>query len=330
MYYVMMQLITQRKQVAEANHSSCVCLSIFKIIMSSIYGKMTLPHLRKELQQRQIKSSGRKAELVARLEALDSLIDTRLPQDPLPPAPPLQSICWPEAASFRSLVEDIRPHLPEITKSHVEEYILFRQQNDKEANSDLSALKQGALLAKDKVQGLSYCTSDNKIFFSGLVEAQMKKVSYAIKFILNDKGEIQFSCCECAAGVGPTATCKHVAASLLTVLAFKEEGSLSITLSCTESLQSFHRPSKRHCSSPVKAENLGKGVSNRDWDLSDPRPEKWKQYAKEGYQDHVNMLTVNYCNATRRDSNWRFKFGKADIQTASEDHFYDKLPVTHY
>lgn len=100
-----------------------------------------------------------------------------------------------------------------------------------------------------------------------------------------------------------------------------EEGTLLVAHSCTEELQQFHKP-KKHKASPVKASSLGRGVS----DQLDPRPENMRN--RPGYQMEVNMRTVNYCNYTGRDSMWRFKFGKADVQTAATDHRYERLPMT--
>ncbi len=102
----------------------------------------------------------------------------------------------------------------------------------------------------------------------------------------------------------------------------REKGELLVQQSCTETLQSFHRPQKRRHTSPVRASSLGKGLKDDD----DPRPAKFKN--RPSYQDEVNMLTLNYCSNLDRDSSWRFKFGKADLQQAAQDHFYDTLPLT--
>ncbi len=111
-------------------------------------------------------------------------------------------------------------------------------------------------------------------------------------------------------------------AVLLIILHLKEEGELKTAQSCTEVLQSFHCPAKRHVSSPIKASALGRGITDED----DPRPDEYKN--NPGYQDMVNMLTVNYCWSTGRDVSWRYKFGKCNIQQAAQDHDYEKLLLT--
>jgi len=76
-----------------------------------------------------------------------------------------------------------------------------------------NALKPGETLAAEKVQALSISRIQDKHFFSGSVEAQMKKdVIYIIKIVVQTSAEIIFSLCECAAGAGPNATCKHIIA----------------------------------------------------------------------------------------------------------------------
>lgn len=58
--------------------------------------------------------------------------------------------------------------------------------------------------------------------------------------------EVQNSECECPAGKGPNATCKHIGAVLLMLQKFVDTGRLLIDKSCTEGLQTFHKPRKPH------------------------------------------------------------------------------------
>lgn len=48
--------------------------------------------------------------------------------------------------------------------------------------------------------------------------------------------------CECPAGKGPSATCKHIAAVMLMLENFLRNGEIMIKKSCTEGLQTFHQP----------------------------------------------------------------------------------------
>ena len=49
--------------------------------------------------------------------------------------------------------------------------------------------------------------------------------------------------CECPAGKGPNATCKHIAAVLLMLESFSQTGEKHVKNSCTQDLQTFHKPS---------------------------------------------------------------------------------------
>ena len=55
-------------------------------------------------------------------------------------------------------------------------------------------------------------------------------------------GDVINSDCECPAGKGPHATCKHVAAILFMLEMFVSTGSLACQKSCTDTLQTFHQP----------------------------------------------------------------------------------------
>ena len=71
-------------------------------------------------------------------------------------------------------------------------------------------------------------------------------------------GEVRNACCECPVGKGPTATCKHIVAILLQLFKFGKGEDISVLKSCTEELQTFHKPRKFHSGSPVKAKDLSK------------------------------------------------------------------------
>lgn len=65
--------------------------------------------------------------------------------------------------------------------------------------------------------------------------------NYKIKLEKNTGTPVN-SDCECPAGKGPSATCKHIAAVLLMLQHFHETSELMIEKSCTEGLQTFHQP----------------------------------------------------------------------------------------
>ena len=61
--------------------------------------------------------------------------------------------------------------------------------------------------------------------------------------------------CECAAGVGPSAHCKHVCAILYAIHDVTVNKNTKLKLTCTQKIQSFHK-AKKYFGSPVKASAL--------------------------------------------------------------------------
>ena len=206
----------------------------------------------------------------------------------------------------------------------IKQYVVFRQVSGKESNDDLSAVEKaeklveaGAVQAKD---------NSGSIFFSGIVDAEMKKkTKYNVKLRLKMNGEVENSECDCPAGEGPTATCKHVTASLITISKFATtDVPLLLSGSCTDTLQTFKRPTKAHQGLPVPAEQLGKGVKDDD----DPRPKKFRN--RPSFMDELRMKTVNFVYHSDIDTSWRYTFPKANMKLAMRDHYYLDSPFCYY
>lgn len=176
------------------------------------------------------------------------------------------------------------------------------------------------------VEALSYFGDSMDIFyFMGLVSAAMKKsVSYNIKLVVNKKGEILNSHCDCPAGFGPHGTCKHITATLLVLSCFVRKGELKILKSCTETLQTFQKPKKLHHGSPVKADYIGKKLPK----LDDPRPKRFRNLPN--FQDEVRNRTVNFVYQSGLDISMRYTFSKANLSLAALDHDYLQKPYTEY
>jgi hypothetical protein len=113
----------------------------------------TVNKLKIELLKRGAKTTGRKSELVERLESYErnenfsSGLNLCLPEsDPMPE--------WP-SSGFHSLTQSDQENLPNITMNHIEQYVLYRQVNNSEANLDNSALKKGSLMSEGSVHAMS-------------------------------------------------------------------------------------------------------------------------------------------------------------------------------
>ena len=129
------------------------------------------------------------------------------------------------------------------------------------------------------------------------VRAEMKKtVTYDTDIQLDPDGTIIACQCDCTAGMGPEAHCKHIRTVLYGLLQFTSHGYIHVELSCTDQLQSFHRPKKIHTGSPVKADNL-KIVKDASNVIFDPM-EGLVDETDEEYATRVRNLSINYASCS--------------------------------
>ena len=286
--------------------------------MSDDYGNWKLTQLKLELSKRGARLTGKKAALVERLRAYDRNQDFStsvthiLPEEiPMP--------AWPERVVFRTITPDVQSIFPPILEEHLSQYIINRQGSDRQSINDVKAFKKGKLVAENSVAALSWYQDLQFSFFCGTVNASMKKnLSYAVRIVLQQTGEVQNSHCECPGGVGPHGTCKHIVAILLVCSSFKLTGKLDVAKSCTETLQNFHHPNRSHAGSPVRCEKLGRRLDQEADD--DPRP-VWLRNRPE-YSDQVMMKVINFSYHSGVDVALRYLGAKADLGTAALDHDY--------
>ena len=121
-----------------------------------------------------------------------------------------------------------------------------------------------------------------------------------------------------AGGIGPHGTCKHIVAILIVIADFKQTGKISISKSCTETLQCFHKPKKLHTGSPQKAEQLCNKLNEETDD--DPRPKHMRM--RPSYSGEVMMKTINFSFFSGLDIAFRYNGEKANLQAAAQDHDY--------
>ena len=296
--------------------------------------RWTVKHYQRALASRGAKVSGRKKELIDRLEAYERndnfgaqpIISELDSQDPLPN--------FPSISEFRTLTHQGCDLVPKIVHAHVEQYVLFRQELGPKDNV-AKAIMHGEKMIGE-VLALSYYResavpsaeegSNALLYITGIVRAEMRTtMTYNMKLVIDagENGEVMQSHCECPAGRGPTGTCKHTVAVLLVLVKFADDGILEVQHSCTDELQTFKKPTGTHKGSPVRAEELGKAIKKRD-----PRPEKYRNM--EGYPDYVYNMTTNFCAETGLDVTMRYNYPKADVQKAQLDHDYLALPFVQY
>ncbi|ESO92474.1 hypothetical protein LOTGIDRAFT_176758, partial [Lottia gigantea] len=132
----------------------------------------------------------------------------------------------------------------------LESILCYHEQFQKKLDDDSKKLYINRFL-----KYLRIASTDSYYFFKSECHAEMKKVSYRIDIAIDIDGTIVESQCECSAGMGPTAHCKHVCATLYAIFKFSTCAEIITELSCTSQLQTFHQ-STHFMASPLKSKDL--------------------------------------------------------------------------
>jgi hypothetical protein len=123
--------------------------------MSDQYSKWTVNLLKVELSKRGARVTGRKHELIERLEAYDRNDDFCANTLEITEATPMPS--WPVITEFRTITMADRDLLPAVTLPHIQLYVLHHQKvRSGDASADVSAMKKGDRMAKEAVLALSF------------------------------------------------------------------------------------------------------------------------------------------------------------------------------
>ena len=243
---------------------------------------------------------------------------------------------WP-ATGFKQLQLEHRAVFPKISTDHLEAYFIHRLATDKQESGDAKAIEKGKqLIQSNRVKACSVHMTRQDIYLTGIVSAAMKtKVTYNYKLRFHGQtGDIINSHCECPAGKGPHGTCKHIAAVVLLMDKFVHEGELNVAKSCTETLQTFHRPQKNYSGSPMKAKNipiLKRSKAEDPDDNDDPRPRKYRKM--EGYPDYFRNMLHNHEANHQHGLGARFLFKRPTYNrlrmiTATPKNLFSKMQLT--
>ncbi|KAL7301574.1 hypothetical protein TKK_0005590 [Trichogramma kaykai] len=209
------------------------------------YGKLTIIELKKLLKERGARLSGRKAELVNRLifyerngnfgyEAVDK--DNRT--------------TTPDVKLYKDI--NASSSLPNFTKNHLDAFL-----SDYEATME----KGQHLYENGFLQYLRKYEIGNEYFVKGSVKAELKKhMSYICDVKLWSDGEVEVSSCDCFVGQSNFAHCKHVITVLIALLSWNINKCAILETTCTENLQTFHKPKRKYAGSPIKAQKFKKIV----------------------------------------------------------------------
>ncbi|XP_041363632.1 uncharacterized protein LOC121379200 [Gigantopelta aegis] len=138
----------------------------------------------------------------------------------------------------------------------------------------------------------------DKFFVKSCCHAEMKKgVTYMVDIALSSDGDINETQCECAAGMGPNAHCKHVCTVLYAVNIFCSTKTVITEETCTQKLQTFHH-CKKFVGSPLKAKqmNLPRADEFTNMDF-DPRPANLRN--NPGYSDFFRNHCLNFLGISK-------------------------------
>ena len=162
------------------------------------FGSLNCVQLKLELARRGARTTGTKAALVERLRAYERNQDFSNSNTSILIPDEVPMPAWPDNGVFKTITVEHFDILPKIQAEHIQQYVVFRQGADHQSVSDVKALTKGKLVAEDSVEALSMFIQPEVTFFSGRVNASMKKkISYSVKIVLCHSGEIRNSHCEC-------------------------------------------------------------------------------------------------------------------------------------
>jgi len=177
------------------------------------------------------------------------------------------------------------------------------------------------------------------LFFyqSQLNSAFTKRLTYFSKIIVTKEGEIVEGSCECVAGAGTEATCKHIAVTCFAVMRYNDRGVWPIRKSCTENPQKWHVPKKQKVSaSPKRAQQLSYHVpvcevtKKRTGTMTyDPRPMQYRNVPS--FSDSVRNSVINNRSSSEGKRLWGILglYGPACVNSLARDHDYLQKPLHH-
>jgi uncharacterized Zn finger protein len=137
----------------------------------------------------------------------------------------------PDPTSYRDVIS--RLHVPNVTLKSINDYL--------HANQKTFDDKYKKLYEQRYVRYVRVSSFDRLHYITGKVWAEMRKsVCYKIDISLDCHGIISEAQCECGAGQGPSAHCKHVLTVMYGLHRLSTDGTVVTEQTCTQVLQTFH------------------------------------------------------------------------------------------
>ena len=211
--------------------------------------------------------------------------------------------------------------LPSITIANINSWL-------SENGKTLTAANPPSLYTSSFLRVLRSVKHNNLIFIKGQCSAEMKKhISYWIDISIDAEVAIIEGQCDCAAGMGPKANCKHICVVLYALYDLTCRGQLQLQTTCTQELQTFHK-AKPFLASPLKANIIlpKKATVNNNTNAPlnfDPRSTKYQN--APGYTSFVRNMVLNYCyQSSNGESSMPFvqMYNPANPYALESDHQY--------
>ncbi|XP_013420386.1 uncharacterized protein LOC106180799 [Lingula anatina] len=271
------------------------------------YDEWPLKKLKEELRRRRARVSGRKKDLIDRLVAYDRMCLTG------------QEESKREYQMLRpddKLYKDVAGSVIKTSQEFVDQFLL-------PLGTSLNKLAMD--MYKDRfIRFIRFCKTESFIFVRAQCRAKMRRaVTYTIDIKLEQDGYFLESQCECKAGEGPSAHCKHVRACMLAILDCSNGNKMVLETTCTAELQSFHRPKKIHYGSPIKTANVP-SRSNNSKLIFNPIPEQFNETPSAVYSRVANA-SINFAANTSANPAILQLFPPANLRAVYSDHDYNKL-----
>ncbi|XP_047039840.1 uncharacterized protein LOC124644478 [Helicoverpa zea] len=245
-----------------------------------MYSTWTVPQLKKELKERGASLRGKKADLIERLEIYDQNFNFGNRENVETDDPAMK---LPSNECYR----DINSHtkLPPLNKTQIRHYLSYTSKKmDKVAQLYES---------RHLVTARSH-TSSNETYIKGICRKSMKKLHYSVDIKFDEYGNIMEAHCECPAGSGSNASCKHVAVLLFGIEHMVHAKQILLFETCTQKLQQFHVPTSRYSGTPIRAEKL---TRRRNLPvIFEPYPVN--KINKINYDSRVRSLVLNFPNSS--------------------------------
>ncbi|XP_045773598.1 uncharacterized protein LOC123873001 [Maniola jurtina] len=244
-----------------------------------MYSTWKLKELKDELKKRGGRITGKKSELVERLEAYDR--NFNFGHQTLQ-ASQSQAIDVPAVELYKDV--NSSTILPKITKHHIQSYF------DRFNKNICDAVK---LYESRYLLVLRSATSGQDTYLKGYCKASMKQLQYEINIKLNNDGMPEEANCECAAGEGNEAHCKHIAVVLLAAENIVQQKIIILHEVSTSQLQTFHKPSRKYYATPLRASRF---PSKRDINntVFSPYLKQNPDFDKKAFQCRFQSMILNY------------------------------------